>query len=125
LERREQLYRGGMPAPEVRGRIVILVDDGIATGTTMRSAIEALKKQQVTSVIVAVPVAPESFGAELQPMKDHVFLTCLATPEPFYAVGLWYDHFPQTSDEEVRELLSRAKTEIAQPTITKHNQTSY
>ena len=112
LERRERSYRGERPAPEVQGRTVILVDDGVATGTTMRSAVEALKKQQAASVVIAVPVAPEAVSAEFQRLKDHVFFTCLATPEPFYAVGLWYEDFDQTTDAEVRDLLERAASEI-------------
>jgi putative phosphoribosyl transferase len=120
LERRERAYRGDRPAPEAQGRTVILVDDGMATGTTMRSAVEALEQRQAASVVVAVPVAPESVCEEFQQMKDHVVFTCLATPEPFFAVGLWYDHFPQTTDEEVRDLLKRAADEGARDVITKH-----
>jgi putative phosphoribosyl transferase len=108
LERRERLYRGDRPLPEVEGRTVLLVDDGIATGTTMRSAVEALQKQHAARVVIAVPVAPETSCAEFGRLKEHVVFTCLATPEPFYAVGLWYEDFTQTTDEEVRELLRRA-----------------
>jgi putative phosphoribosyl transferase len=111
LERREKLYRSDRPAPEVEGKTVILVDDGIATGTTMRSAVEALKKRRAASVVIAVPVAPESVCEEFQRLKDHVVFTCLATPEPFFAVGLWYEDFAQTTDEEVHELLKRAADE--------------
>ena len=113
LERRERLYRGVRPAPDVRGRTVILVDDGIATGTTMRSAVEALKKLGAAGVVIAVPVAPESVCDEFQRLRDHVAFTCLATPEVFFAISLWYENFPQTSDEEVRDLLKRAAEEIA------------
>jgi predicted phosphoribosyltransferase len=108
LERRERLYRDDRPAPDVRGRIVILVDDGIATGTTMRSAVEALKQQKPASVVIAVPVAAQSTCEEFRRLKDHVVFTCLSTPQPFFAVGLWYEHFPQTTDEEVRDLLKQA-----------------
>lgn len=108
LERRERSYGGERPLPELQGRTVILVDDGIATGTTMRSAIEALKKRGAASVVIAVPVAPEAVCAEFQRLKDHVVFTCLATPEPFFAVGLWYEDFTQTTDEEVRDLLKQA-----------------
>ena len=108
LERRERAYRGDRPAPDVRGRTVILVDDGIATGTTMRSAVEALKKQSAAAVVIAVPVAPASVCEEFGRLKDHVVFTCLTTPEPFFAVGLWYEDFSQTTDEEVRDLLARA-----------------
>jgi putative phosphoribosyl transferase len=113
LERRERIYRGDRPAPDVRGRTVILVDDGIATGTTMRSAVEALKKLGATSVVIAVPVAPESVCEEFQRLKDHVVFTCLATPEIFFAVSLWYEDFRQTTDEEVCDLLDRAAEELA------------
>jgi putative phosphoribosyl transferase len=111
LVRRERIYRGDRPAPDVRNRTVILVDDGVATGTTMRSAIETLKKLRAAEIVVAVPVAPESARDEFQRLKDHIVFICLDTPEPFYAVGLWYEDFPQTSDEEVRELLKRAAEE--------------
>jgi putative phosphoribosyl transferase len=113
LERRERAYRGDRPAPDLQGRTVILVDDGVATGTTMRSAIEALKKLRAASVVIAVPVAPESTCEEFQRLKDHVVFTCLATPEIFLAISLWYEYFPQTTDEEVRDLLKRAAGEIA------------
>jgi putative phosphoribosyl transferase len=113
LERRERDYRGARPAPDLQGRTVILVDDGIATGTTMRSAIEALKKLRAASVVIAVPVAPESICEEFQRMKNHVVFTCLSTPEVFFAISLWFENFPQTTDEEVRDLLKRAEDEIA------------
>ena len=105
LERRERAYRDDRPPPEVRGRTVILVDDGLATGSTMRAAARALG-QQDASVVVAVPVAPPEACAELQEEVDAV--VCAATPEPFYAVGLWYQDFTQTTDEEVYTLLARA-----------------
>lgn len=108
LERRERVYRGDRPAPEVRGRTVILVDDGIATGTTMRSAVAALKQQQPARIIIAVPTAAASTCDELRAQADEVTCICLMTPEPFFAVGLWYEDFAQTTDEEVRELLARA-----------------
>ncbi len=116
LERRERLYHGDRPTPEVRGRTVILVDDGIATGTTMRSAVEALKKQQPASVVIAVPVAAEATCEEFRRLKDHVVFTCLAAPKPFFAVGLWYEQFPQTTDEEVRNLLERAARQQSEST---------
>ena len=112
LERRERIYRGDRPAPDVRGRTVILVDDGIATGTTMRSAVEALKKLGAAGVVIAVPVAPESVCNEFQRLRDHVVFTCLTTPERFFAISLWYEDFPQTSDEEVCDLLNRADAEL-------------
>jgi predicted phosphoribosyltransferase len=112
LERRERIYRGDRPAPDVRGRTVILVDDGIATGTTMRSAVEALKKLGAAGVVIAVPVAPESVCEEFQRLRDHVVFTCLVTPEPFFAISLWYEDFPQTPDKEVCDLLDRAAEEL-------------
>jgi putative phosphoribosyl transferase len=94
------------PAPEVQGRTVILVDDGLATGSTMRAAVAALRRQQPTRVVVAVPIAAPEACEELQAEVDDI--VCAVTPEPFYAVGLWYKDFSQTTDEEVRELLARA-----------------
>jgi putative phosphoribosyl transferase len=106
LERREQAYRDDRPAPEVRNRCVILVDDGLATGATMRAAVLALRQQQPAKIIIGVPVAPPDTVEELRREADEVI--CLATPEPFFAIGSWYVNFPQTSDEEVRDLLARA-----------------
>jgi len=109
--RREREYRGDKPPLDVRGRTVILVDDGLATGSTMRAAIAALKKLQPAKIVVAVPVAVRSTCAELAEEVDEV--VCARTPEPFYAVGQWYAEFTQTTDEEVRELLARAEEEMA------------
>jgi putative phosphoribosyl transferase len=106
LGRRERVYRGGLPLPDARGRTVILVDDGIATGTTMRAAIALLRKQHPARIVVAVPVAPPSTYQELDAEADEV--VCVRTPEPFFAIGMWYERFPQTSDKEVRDLLERA-----------------
>lgn len=106
LERREQAYRGDRAALDVRGKTVLLVDDGLATGATMRAAAAAVRRRGPARVIVAVPVAAAGTGAELLDDADDV--VCLATPEPFLAVGLWYEHFDQTTDEEVRTLLDRA-----------------
>jgi putative phosphoribosyl transferase len=111
LERRERVYRGGRPAPNVRGRTVILVDDGMATGATMRSAVEALKQRQPARIIIAVPVAAESTCAEFNARDGIVTCVCLETPESFIAVGLWYEQFPQLTDEEVRELLEGVQEE--------------
>lgn len=105
LERRERLFRGDRPPLPVAGRMVILVDDGLATGSTMRAAVRALRRQDARRIIVAVPVGAASTCAELREEADEV--VCLATPEPFRAVGLWYDDFSQTTDDEVRELLDR------------------
>ena len=107
LERRERLYREGHPALSPRGRVVILVDDGLATGSTMRAAILALRQQQPASIVVAVPVAAKQTCEELRAVADEV--VCAVAPDPFYAVGLWYEDFAQTTDEEVRELLARAE----------------
>jgi putative phosphoribosyl transferase len=109
LERRERLYRGRRAAPEVCNRTVILVDDGIATGTTIRVAIAALKTQSPSRLIVAVPVAPLSTCEELEQEVDKV--VCLLSPQEFWAISLWYENFPQTSDEEVCNLLERADRE--------------
>jgi erythromycin esterase-like protein/predicted phosphoribosyltransferase len=103
LARRERLYRSGRPPPDVRGRTAILVDDGLATGATMQAAVKALRAQQPVRIVVAVPVASRQTCDELRALADEVI--CAVTPEPFHAVGLWYDDFSQTSDEEVRELL--------------------
>jgi predicted phosphoribosyltransferase len=108
LERRARLYRHGRPPPEVRDRVVILVDDGLATGSTMRAAVQALQGLRPARVVVAVPVAPAQTCEALRDVSDEVF--CLRTPEPFYAVGLWYADFPQTLDNEVRELLEQASS---------------
>ena len=105
LKRRERLYRGDRPAPNVQGRTVILIDDGLATGSTMRAAVTALRKMQPSEIIVAVPVAAAETCADLRSEVDEVI--CGATPEPFMAVGAWYSDFEQTSDREVRELLDR------------------
>jgi predicted phosphoribosyltransferase len=106
LKRRERLYRGGRPPPDVRGRTVILVDDGLATGATMHAAIKALRQQQPARIVVAVPTAAPETCDELRAKVDEVI--CAITPEPFYAVGLWYEDFSQTTDDEVRDLLARS-----------------
>jgi len=106
LTRRERAYRGERPAPNVHDRTVILVDDGLATGSTMRAAVAALRRQNPARIIVAVPVGSPETCAELEREADEV--VCARMPEPFYAVGLWYDDFTQTTDEEVHDLLARA-----------------
>lgn len=106
LERRERAYRGARAAPDVRGRTVILVDDGLATGATMRAAAAALRKQQPARLIVAVPVAASQTCDDLRTEVDEI--VCGATPEPFLGVGRWYRDFSQTTDEEVRRLLGQA-----------------
>ena len=105
--RREREYRGDRPEPDVRGRTVILVDDGLATGSTMRAAVAALRKLRPARIVAAVPVAAPSTCADLAGEVDDII--CARTPEPFRAVGEWYLEFSPTSDEEVRELLARAE----------------
>lgn len=109
LERRERVYRGDRPPPPVRGRAVILVDDGLATGSTMRAAAQALRQQDPTEIIIAVPVAPAASCEEFRPLVDDI--VCAVTPEPFFAVGQWYADFSQTTDDEVHELLESAGRE--------------
>jgi putative phosphoribosyl transferase len=104
LQRRDRAYRGDRPQPDIRNRIVILVDDGIATGSTIRAAISVLESQNPAYVIVAVPVAPPETCEALKSEVDEV--VCLMTPETFYAIGVWYEDFSQTTDEEVRALLA-------------------
>jgi putative phosphoribosyl transferase len=106
VARREALYRAGRPALELRDRVVMLIDDGLATGATMRAAILALRQCQPARLVVAVPVASPEICDEIGRLVDEML--CLATPRPFYAVGAWYDDFTQTSDDEVRELLRQA-----------------
>lgn len=108
LERQERDYRGARPPIDVRGRTVILVDDGLATGASMRVATLALRKKDPGRIIVAVPVGSPATCAEFESEVDEVI--CAVTPEPFWAVGHWYRDFSQTSDEEVRDLLKRAAT---------------
>lgn len=111
IERREREYRGSRPPAALRGHAVILVDDGLATGSSMRAAVRAVRDRDPASIVVAVPVAAASTCDELRSESavDHVI--CLATPEPFQAVGQWYQEFPQISDQEVRELLQRDAAE--------------
>lgn len=106
INRRERRYRAGRSAPDIRGRTVILVDDGLATGATMRAAVTAVRYHQPARLVVAVPIAAPETCKELQAEADEV--VCVITPEPFYAVGLWYADFTQVTDEEVRDLLARA-----------------
>jgi putative phosphoribosyl transferase len=106
LERRSRRYRGDRPLPHLRHRTLILVDDGIATGSTLRAAISTLKQQQPASIIIAVPVAPPSICQELNAEVDRVI--CLNRPTHLCSVSLWYDDFSQTTDEEVCRLLAQA-----------------
>jgi putative phosphoribosyl transferase len=106
LDRRERLYRGDRPAKDVRERVVLLVDDGLATGSTMRAAAAALRTQSPSRLVVAVPTASEAACEALRPLVDEV--VCLTSPEPFYAVGMSYDDFSEIRDDEVRALLTAA-----------------
>lgn len=105
LERRERAYRGDRPAPDVRDRTVILIDDGLATGSTMRAAVAALRRLGPARIVVAVPVGAPETCDELRDEADEVI--CALTPEPLYAVGYWYSDFAQTTDEEVHDLLEQ------------------
>jgi predicted phosphoribosyltransferase len=111
LERREELYRGDREPHDVRDRTVILVDDGLATGSTMRAAVTALRARGPARIIVAVPLAAPQTRDAFRSIADDI--VCVRTPEPFHAVGLWYEDFSQTSDDEVRMLLARAEREHA------------
>jgi len=106
LERRERAYRGDRRPPDVRDRIVILVDDGLATGSSMRAAVAALRQRQPGRIVVAVPVGAADTCADFQEEADEA--VCARQPDPFYAVGAWYDDFTQTTDEEVHELLGQS-----------------
>jgi predicted phosphoribosyltransferase len=110
LERRERLYRSGRPPLDIAGKTVLLVDDGLATGSSMRAAIQAVRKLDPGRVVVAVPVAPADTCRALRAFADDV--VCAATPDPFYAVGRFYDDFEQTEDEEVRALLRSAAARV-------------
>jgi putative phosphoribosyl transferase len=113
LERREREYRGGRPEPETRGRTVIVVDDGLATGSSMRAAVQALRAQEPARIVVAVPVAAPETCDDLRRLADEV--VCTLTPTPFMAVGLWYADFSETTDAEVRALLDAATAPARTP----------
>lgn len=106
LERRSQVYRGARPLPSLEGQVVILVDDGLATGATMRAAIEAVRRQRPSELVVAVPLASRQGVAALAQRVDRV--VCPHMPEPFFAIGQWYHDFDQTTDAQVVALLQRA-----------------
>lgn len=110
LERREQSYRHGRPFPEVRGKTLILVDDGLATGSTMLAAVAALRRQGPARIVVAVPTAPVDTCSEFSREVDEC--VCADLPDPFYSVGQSYESFPQTPDGEVESLLARAAREL-------------
>lgn len=116
LRRRELAYRGHTGAPEIKGRIVILVDDGIATGSTIRAAVQALRQQHPKQVIIAVPTAAPDSCENLEPIVDD--LVTLMRPEDFRGVGQWYEDFSQTSDAEVTQLLARATLLEPEPVPT-------
>ena len=117
LARRERLYRGGRPLPDLRDRTVIVVDDGLATGATMRAAIGALRQAQPARIIVAVPVAAPEIREEFKNLTDDII--CGTTPEPFFAVGRWYIDFEQTTDDEVVALLAaQPRQSIISPAAT-------
>jgi putative phosphoribosyl transferase len=109
IDRREKLYRAGRPQLSVQGQVVILVDDGMATGSSMLIAIKTLRKLMPARIIVATPVAPPETCQKLREEADE--LICLSTPDPFYAVGLWYEDFEQTTDSEVIHLLEESEHE--------------
>ncbi|QLC50109.1 phosphoribosyltransferase [Methanolobus zinderi] len=107
LERREELYRKGKAKLDVTGRTAILIDDGLATGATMKAAVQALRAQKPENIVVAVPTASKEACEEFAADVDKT--VCLTTPEPFYGVGAWYEDFAQTSDREVCDLLKKAE----------------
>jgi predicted phosphoribosyltransferase len=117
LERREHLYRDDRPPPDVRDCTIILIDDGLATGATMRAAIKALRQQHPARLVVAVPVAAPPTCEELGAQVDEII--CAKTAEPFYGVGYWYEDFSQTTDEEVHALLAQSEQEKP---VTTHKQ---
>jgi len=110
LERREREYRQGWPLTELRGRTVILVDDGLATGSTMKAAVEAARQHVPARIVVAVPVGAPSTCEEVADITEET--VCARTPQPFSAVGQWYRDFSQTTDEEVRELLDKSHERV-------------
>lgn len=120
LQRRERLYRGNRPMPKLTGKTVILVDDGMATGSTMRAAVTALRSSHPARVIVAAPVAAGTTCEAFESMADDIICACERTYNPFYAVGLWYEDFRQTTDAEVRELLERASRQMMAVQNTPH-----
>lgn len=114
LRRREQAYRDDLPPLDLSDRIVILVDDGLATGATMQVAIAAIQHQHPQELVVAVPIAEPSICDWVGQAVDRII--CAETPRPFYAVGLWYQEFSQTSDEEVRSLLRQVRNQVPEAT---------
>ena len=115
LQRRLAQYRGTRPLPSIANQVVILVDDGLATGSTMRAAVAAVRQQSPRAVVVAVPVGATSTCEEFKAEADEI--VCLRTPPDFMAVGAWYEDFSQTTDEEVRQLLAESAAQAAGPTL--------
>ncbi|HEX4946529.1 MAG TPA: phosphoribosyltransferase [Blastocatellia bacterium] len=113
LGRRERLYRGGRAMPSLKGKTILLVDDGLATGATMKAAVAALRQQHPARIVVAAPVAAHTTCEAFESMADDIVCVCDRTYEPFHAVGLWYEDFRQTTDAEVRILLDRANASAA------------
>lgn len=113
LERREDTYRDALPPPQIAGKIVILIDDGLATGATMRAAALAIREQNPQKLIIAVPVASPRTCQEFETEADAI--VCAVTPEPFHGVGMWYRDFSQTTDDKVRELLSANRQHLNKP----------
>lgn len=113
LERREHAYRDDRPPPRLKGRTVLVVDDGLATGASMKAAVLALREREPAKIVIAVPAAARETCDDFRDQVDDI--VCAATPEPFHAVGLWYKDFSQTTDEEVRALLARAAHQLSQP----------
>lgn len=114
LHRRERLYRGSEPPIEVRGKTVIVIDDGLATGATMHAAVSALRSFEPKAIVVAAPVCARGTAAEFE-REVETLCICAITPEPFYGVGMWYQDFSQTEDDEVRRILEEAHTAAAVP----------
>jgi predicted phosphoribosyltransferase len=120
LERRQQTYRGDQPPPDLQGRTVILVDDGLATGATMRAAVQAVRSQEPERLVVAVPTAPPETCAEFEEEADE--FVCLVTPSPFFGVGGSYDNFRQTTDDEVRQFLRQAAEALPQELLPREQE---
>jgi predicted phosphoribosyltransferase len=119
LDRRDALYRDARPLPTIRGRVVILIDDGLATGATMQAAVTALRRLEPARVVAAVPVGARETVDRLSRFADEV--VCLIAPEQFQAVGLWYDEFTQTTDEEVKRLLTPGDGPEPATSLLHHN----
>lgn len=113
LVRRERAYRGGRPEPDLSGKVAILVDDGLATGASMRAAVIALRERKPGEIVVAAPIAPREACEELRRIADRV--VCVEAPDPFWSVGAWYWDFAQTTDEEVREILNESWSAASEP----------